>query len=319
MENTYQEISFAGETKTELAMIKEENKCCMRSEIAGFIRSTGILSLVGLGKMNVKVSTDNPKVARHFKLLIKEYFNAESSILVGDAPAIRSGHIFEINITDPESCEMILRECGILLVREGCNYISDGIYSELIKKKCCKKAYLRGLFLGAGTINNPEKGYNIEFVFNTENLAADTKKLINSFGLKSKMIKRKKYYVVYVKEAEQIADILTIMGAHEQLFKFEDTRIYKELRNKTNRINNCDNANLDKSLNASGRQIDAIKLIEKRDGLKSLPDKLREVAELRLENPEVSLKELGEMMSPPISKSGINHRLNKIIERAEKG
>ena len=212
--------------------------------------------------------------------------------MVGDAPIVKSGHVFEINIIDSESCEMILRECGILLVREGCNYISDGIYGELVKKKCCKKAYLRGLFLGVGTINNPEKGYHVEFVFNTEKLASDARKLINSFGLKSKITKRKKHYVVYLKEAEQISDLLSIIGASEQLFKFEDTRIYKEIRNKTNRISNCDHANLDKSVDAAMRQIDAIKLIENGDGLKSLPDKLREVAEIRSSGPRAGLGEI---------------------------
>ena len=319
MESGYKEISFAGQTKEELARTDEENKCCTRSELAGFIRSSGTLSLVGSGKMNIKVTTDSSAVARRFKRLIKDYFRAESSIMVGDAPIVKSGHVFEINIIDSESCEMILRECGILLVREGCNYISDGIYGELVKKKCCKKAYLSCVFLGVGTINNPEKGYHVEFVFNTEKLASDARKLINSFGLKSKITKRKKHYVVYLKEAEQISDLLSIIGASEQLFKFEDTRIYKEIRNKTNRISNCDHANLDKSVDAAMRQIDAIKLIENGDGLKSLPDKLREIAEIRLSNPEASLKELGELLNPPMSKSGINHRLNKIMERAESG
>ncbi len=318
MDNNFHEISFSGQTKSELSRINEEDRLAMRSEIAGFIRSTGVLSLVGLGKLNVKVSTDNNAVARHFKMLINEYFGAETSITVTTASSIKTNKIFEVNITEPDSCEMILRECGILLVREGCNYISDGIYSELVSRKIDKKAYIRGLFLGAGSISNPEKSYHLEFVFNTDNLAQDTKKLLNSFSLKAKVVQRKKSYIVYIKDSEKIADLLKIMGANEQVFKFEDTRVYKDVRNRVNRINNCDAANMDKSINAAMRQLEAIKIIENKYGLQVLPEKLRKVAEARLENPEISIKELGDMMTPPMSKSGVNHRLNKILEKAEK-
>ena len=199
------------------------------------------------------------------------------------------------------------------------NYISDGIYDGLIRTKCCRKACLRGIFLASGTITDPEKSYHLEFSCSSQILAGDVKKLINSFvDLHAKVSARKKNYAVYVKEAEQIIDILAIMGAHSQIFAFEDVRITKEIRNKANRINNCDNANIDKTLKAAEKQLSWIHKIQETKGLAFLPDKLREVAVLRLENPEATLQELADMMDPPMKKSGLNNRFRKIEELAGK-
>ncbi len=204
------------------------------------------------------------------------------------------------------TCVMISTPCII----NGC---------EGVKKKCCKKSYLRGLFLGSGIVANPEKGYHFEIVCATDTLATDVKRLLNSFeGISAKKIARKKEYIVYIKESEQIVDILAIMGATNQLFAYEDVRIKKEIRNKANRINNCDQANIDKSVAAAEKHISNIKKIDKVIGIKALPEKLRTVAELRLSNPDLSLVELGEMLEPPMKKSGVNKRLMKIAEIAAK-
>jgi DNA-binding protein WhiA len=311
-------MSFSATTKNELARSEQERKCCQLAEIAGFIRMCGTIKLSGGGRVSVMLLTENPAVARHFKRLIKGYFGTNASLVIAKTTILKKGHYYELMIDADMNSEQILRETGILMVREGCNYISDGIYSDIIKTKCCRKAYLRGVFLGAGTISDPEKAYHLEIVCNSEVLANDVKKLINSFGLHSKSVIRKNSHVVYLKEAEQIIDFLNILGAHGQLLGFENVRIVKEMRNKTNRINNCDSANLDKTINASVRQVESIRLIDETRGLGSLPEKLREAASLRLENPESSLIELTEMMDPPIGKSGLNHRFKKLEEIAEK-
>lgn len=311
-------MSFSANTKNELSRIEPEKKCCMLAEIAGFIRMCGTIKLSGGGKVNVVLLTENPAVARHFKKLIKDYFGTNASLVIAKTTILKKGHYYELVIGAEMNAEQILRETGILLVREGCNYISDGIYSDLVRTKCCRRAYLRGVFLGAGTITDPEKAYHLEIVCNSEALSSDVKKLINSFGLHSKSVVRKNSHVVYLKEAEQIIDFLNILGAHSQLLDFENVRIVKEMRNKTNRISNCDSANLDKTINASARQVESIRLIDEKRGLSSLPEKLQEAARLRLENPEASLIELSELMDPPIGKSGINHRFKKIEEIAEK-
>ncbi len=312
-------MSFSSDTKQELSRITPEKKCCMLAEIAGFIRVCGSIRLAGGGKFKIVTVTENAAVARHFKKLLKDYFKIDAGLEVGQSESLRKRRIYMITIGPDQLSEQILRETGIFMIREGMDYISDGIYDGVIKTKCCRKAYLRGLFLGAGTITNPEKGYHFEIVTSTETLAGDTKKLINSFvDLHAKVASRKKSYVTYVKDSGQIKDILAIMGAHSQYFIFEDVVLTKEMRNAANRQSNCDQANIDKALATSSRQISAIKKIAESKGLKSLPEKLRITALLSLANTEATIEELGEMLDPPMKKSGINKRLKRIEEIAEK-
>ena len=168
-----------------------------------------------------------------------------------------------------------------------------------------------------GSISNPEKTYHLEFVTHSEEYAVDLSKLINSYGLNSKVIQRKNSYIIYIKEGEQIVDLLNIIGAHSCLLELENIRIMKEMRNNVNRLVNCETANLSKTVNAAVRQVESIKLIQSQIGLQRLPKNLREIAELRLNYPDESLKELGEMLDPPVGKSGVNHRLRKIEKIAE--
>lgn len=312
-------MSFSADTKNELAHVEPEKKCCMLAEIAGFIRMCGSIRLAGGGKFEIVTATEHPAVARHYKRMLKEYFGIDAELAVGQGSGLKKGRSYLLSIGPENLCEQILRETGILMVKEGMNYISDGIYDGLIRTKCCRKACLRGIFLASGTITDPEKSYHLEFSCSSQILAGDVKKLINSFvDLHAKVSARKKNYAVYVKEAEQIIDILAIMGAHSQIFAFEDVRITKEIRNKANRINNCDNANIDKTLKAAEKQLSWIHKIQETKGLAFLPDKLREVAVLRLENPEATLQELADMMDPPMKKSGLNNRFRKIEELAGK-
>ena len=317
-------MSFASETKNELARIEPEKKCCMMAEISAFLRVAGSIGLVGFGKFKIIITTDNPAVARHYKKLIQDYFGIETKLEIGEGKAVgksRSSKKFSYSITiDADNrSEQILRETGILLVREGNNYISDGIYSGIVRTKCCKKAYLRGVFMGAGTMSDPEKGYDLEFVLESATMAADLKKLINSFvDLSCKVTERRGKHVVYMKKADYISDMLAIMGASSQVFSMEETRIKKEMVGSARRMSNCDSANMDRSIEASMKHIEAIKKIESSVGLASLPDSLREAADLRIEHPDISISALGELCDPPLKKSGINKRLMKIEEIASK-
>lgn len=312
-------MSFTSEIKNELARLTPSKKCCMLAEIAGFMRICGSIGLAGGGKFKIVMSTDNPAVARHFKLLIKSYFNVDASLEVSEATTLNRSKNYLITIKPEDRSEEILRETGILMIKEGMNFISDGIYSQLIRRKCCKKSYLTGLFIGCGVITDPEKKYHFEISSRTKILAEDIVKLLNSFkDINAKMIKRRKEYVVYIKNSEEISDILAMMKANNQLFAFEDARIRKDIKNRANRINNCDQANIDKTIKAAERHISNIRKIEEKVGLHKLPEKLRQVAKARLENPDATLVELGEMLEPPLKKSGINKRLLKIEEFAEK-
>ena len=312
-------MSLATEVKNELARIEPGKKCCQLSEIAGFLRVAGSIGLAGRGKFKIVITTENPAIVRHYKKLIQEYFGIETTLDIGESDFSGKTKTYNINIDSENRSEQILRETGILLVREGNNYISDGIYEGIVKNKCCKKAYIRGVFMGAGTMSNPEKAYHLEFVCRTEAFASDLRKLINSFrDLEAKQYKRGKHYIVYMKKADYIADTLGIMGADSHSLKVETTWVGKAMRNKVNRMANCDNANVDKMVEASMKQAAAIDKIKNTKGLEWLPEKLREAARLRMENPDISLAALGELCDPPLKKSGINGRLKKIEELADK-
>lgn len=312
-------MSFSSETKNELARIEPERKCCQLAEIAGFLRVSGSIRLTGGGKFQIVVTTDSPAVARHYKKMLQEYFRIEAELLIGEAAALKKGHTYMLTIDPEMRSESILRETGILLVREGNNYISDGIYDGIVKTRCCRKAYLRGIFLGTGSVSSPEKGYHLEFVCGSENLARDLRRLINTFDdLSAKITQRKDRYVVYMKNSQYISDTLAIMGAHSKVLEYEDVKIKKELVNQAVRMTNCDTANTDRTLDASQRQLEAIRRIERTGGLDALPPKLRELALLRQYNPEASLTQLGEMMSPPLKKSGVNNRMKRILDFAAK-
>ena len=304
---------FASETKNELARIMPEKKCCMLAEIAGFMRLAGSIKLAGGGRFEIVMTTPNAAVARHYKTLIKNYFSIDTSVGVGQGSAPQKGNAYILSIGPENLSEQILRETGILMVKEGMNVISDGIYDELIKSKCCRRAYLRGAFLAAGTINNPEKEYHFEITLGTEKLAREMRRVINSFAdISAKIVERKKGYGVYLKKGEQVRDTLGIMGASGQFLKFDNVMMIKGLKAESYRASNLIDANIDKAINASEKQIGWIKKIQEKRGLDFLSPKLREAAELRLQYPEIGIAELGQMMSPPLSKSGINNRLKRI-------
>lgn len=313
-------MSFASDTRNELARVEIDKKCCMLAEIAGFLRVCGTVGLLGRGQFSISASTDSPALARRMKILIQDYFSVETSLEISQEKNLARRKVYALKIGPDQRSEAILRETGLLMIREGNNYFSDGIYEQLIRTKCCRKAMLRGLFIGAGSLNNPEKEHHFEIVCRTKTLANDVKKVMNSFhDIFAKVVERKGEYVVYVKEAEQIVDLMAIMGGTNQLFKYEDVRIKKDIRNLANRINNCDQANIDKSLAASERQLESIRKLARTGGLDHLSDKLREVALLRLENPELNLTELGKMMETPVGKSTVYKRLAKIEKLVNEG
>ena len=282
-------MSFSSQTKGELARVMPSKKCCMLAEITGFLRVAGSLRLAGGGKFTIVASTENPAIARHYKTLIKEYFGSTAGIEVGNSqmPGKSRGNYryrYSLVIRPEEKSSQILRETGMMLIREGDEFLSDGIYQPIVRSKCCKKAYLRGLFLGVGTMSDPRKSYHLEFVLNSVHVAQDLKKLIGSFvDLSAGLIERGEEHIVYMKRAEYISDMLGIMGANEAMLEFENIRIGRGLRREVNRISNCDNANVDRTLTAAEQQIRHIEIIKDKLGIENLEPVLRDTAELRLE------------------------------------
>jgi DNA-binding protein WhiA len=187
---------------------------------------------------------------------------------------------------------------------------------KLYEKNCCKRAFLRGIFLRNGTMTDPEEIYNLEMVFRHPWLANEVMRLLVQFEIPGKMTERKGRYVVYLRDGDDISDFLRVLGANRSLLHMEDIRVVKDVRNRVNRRVNCETANIHKTAASSVRQIEDIRTIEERDGLESLPDPLKEIALVRLEYPEATLSELGDLLNPPVGKSGVNHRLRRLHEIA---
>jgi len=309
-------MSFSTETKNELARIFPEKYCCRVGELAALTRLNGTMQIDENQQVSLVITTESSPVARKIFRLYKELYNIEPKIHIQRKKQFKKNILYSVRVGSSPKMMRILKELGVL---GDDGKILPGIIKALTKKKCCRRSYLRGIFLGAGSINNPEGNYHLELITNNSLFAQEVVKLMDQFPeLQAKISQRKKSYIVYLKESEQIAAFLNIIGAHRTLLEFENIRVIKDMRNKVNRLVNCDTANLKKAVEASLRQIKQIKLIEEKMGLKKLSPRLREIARLRLENPDSSLKELGEMLEPPVGKSGVNHRLRKIEAIAEK-
>ncbi len=312
-------MSFSSKTKNELARISMEDSCCRLSELAALVRMCGTLQISGRNNINIKFTTENAAIARRMFTFLKDMYEGDIEVIVKRNKQLKKNNNYLILIKDTDITKKLLLDVGFISDEENINIfnLQYKVSNEILDNRCCRRSYIRGAFLGGGSISNPEKAYHMEFVTNNQEHSLDLSDIINSFGLNSKIVLRKENYVVYLKEGEQIVDLLNIMGAHQALLKFEDIRVLKDVRNNINRLVNCETANLSKTIDASMRQIEQIERIQKFMGLEKLPPKLKDIAEVRLSNPDATLKEIGEMLDPPVGKSGVNHRFRKIEEIAE--
>ena len=308
-------MSFSSSVKNELCRSDAKGKCCILSELAAAIRITGLVKAVSPNEVYLKISTENAAFARRIFSSLKVLYGVNAEISVRRSIKLKKHVLYILVLTSSIGLKKILSDVNIANVNAlGVSYLTYGLDK---KKRCCKKAYLKGAFLAAGSMSDPEKTYHLEIISHQEALAQEVNDLLTYFSLNAKIIKRKGYYVVYLKEGENIVDFLNIIGAHGALLELENVRIIKEMRNNVNRIVNCETANLQKTVDASIRQVDNIRYIRDNLGFDNLPENLRQIAELRLEYSDASLKELGEMLSPSLGKSGVNHRLRKLDEIAE--
>ena len=308
-------MSFSTETKNELSRVISENLEGKKAELSGIAKMSGTIQIVGYKKINLKISTELNSVARKVFKILKSDFNINTNIAVNKNQMLKRNNSYVLTVTSEMGSIELMKTLGLL------NKDDDFMPSYPIPKwvydnEESKKSFLRGAFLGGGSISDPEKNYHLEFVSNNKEFAESLMKLINSFGFNSKIVCRKNSYVVYLKESEQISDLLSMIGAFQALLSLQNTKIMKQMRNDVNRIVNCETANLSKTVNAAVRQVENIKLIEEKIGISKLPTNLQQLALLRVENEDLTLKELGELLNPPISKSGVNHRLKKIEDIA---
>lgn len=302
-------MSFSSEVKNELLNYFDSNRHCNIAELAAiFYYLSSMEHDNEKGGRILKVQSENISILEKCSIILEKFFNIKEEI------KDQNNKSFSISIRNEKDIERLLYATGFI---NESGQFSRNINPIVVGSVCCKRAFIRGSFICCGSLCDPEKNYHLEFV-NSDIKGAETlMNQINSFDVESKIIERKSHFIVYIKEGEQIVDILNIMNAHISLMNLENVRILKDVRNNVNRIVNCETANLNKVVSASVRQREDIEFIASKIGLDKLPGGLAEIAQLRLEFPDASLKELGEMLTPIVGKSGVNHRLKKIHFIAE--
>ena len=316
--NRGESLSFSSRVKEELSRQLSTARHCQIAEIAAIISLCGRIQISEYDRFCIKIHTENAAVARKYFTLLQKTFNINTDISIRQGMGTRRSRIYTVGIRRNEDALRVLRAVK-LLDRNG--EIAENLslaQNVVIQQNCCRRAFIRGAFLAAGSISDPERFYHFEIACASFAKAIQLQGLIRSFGLDARIVQRKKYSVTYIKEGSQIVDILNVMEAPVSLMELENIRILKEMRGSVNRQVNCETANIHKTVSAAVRQVEDIRLIRDRMGFDVLPENLSEIARLRLARPEATLKELGEALDPPVGKSGVNHRLRRLSSLAEK-
>ena len=296
-------MSFSGKVKEELARNISSARHCQIAELTAFIGMCGTVVINSFDRCSIKIRTENILVARKVFTLIEKTFNIRSDISVR-RNIKKQTETYSVIVKKHEDAIRILQATKMIGEQQENAEELHAVNPMIVQQVCCRRAFLRGTFQASGSMSDPNKAYHFEIVCSTEEMAHQICDLICSFSMDAKIVLRKKSYVVYLKEGAQIVDILNIMEAHVSLMELENVRILKEMRNSVNRKVNCETAN--------------ITYLRDQIGFENIPKGLVEAALARLEHPEATLKELGESLNPPVGKSGINHRLRKLSEMADK-
>lgn len=302
-------MSFSSEVKDELVKHASASRHCQLAELSAILHFCGVLNRDENGRLVLGLQTENGCVIRKCFTLLKKAYNIETNI-------VQRNHMCVDLPMEEDILEKLLRATKYL-DEDGLKRFMTPVNRVVVKNSCCRRAFIRGAFLCIGSMSDPGKSYHLEFVCDTRPQAEQITEQLGYFEIDARIIARKKYQVVYIKEGSQIVDLLNVMEAYVSLMNFENERIYKEMRNSVNRRVNCEAANITKTVNASARQVEDIILIRDTRGLDSLPDNLRDMANVRLEYPDATLTELGRYLSEPVGKSGVNHRLRRLSEIAE--
>lgn len=305
---------FSKQTKDELARVAPKSTCCRRAELAGLFHAAGSLRLMSGQGIALMATFENAAVARKVLRLIQDEFHAVPRIIAEQTERLGRHRRYTLIIEEKSVAERVLVQLGLMTK----DYtLEGGISSTIARAECCRAAFLRGAFLARGSIADPQKNsYHLEIVTENEDFAEALCYLMSLCGFKAK-VGRRKTFLIYLKDINGIASFLTFISAHNALLHLEEIRVMKEMREDVNRQVNCDTANLQKTVSAAMNQLDQIAEIIRVKGLQSLPESLREAALLRLDHPEASLKELGELAEPKMSKSAVNHRLRRLMQWLE--
>ena len=309
-------MSFSGNVKEELSHHLGSARHCRIAETAAIISICGGVMIDSRGRYSLKIHTENLSVARKCFTLLTKTFNIRTDIAIR-TNRMKGSVSYYIVVKEHDAALRILQATKLIDQYGEVEEELSVVWTIVIQETCCKRAFIRGAFLASGSMSDPEKSYHFEIVCATREKAEQIQKIMKCFELDGKIVLRKKSFVVYLKEGSQIADVLNVMEAHVALMEFENVRILKDMRNTVNRKVNCETANINKTVSAAVKQIDDIRYIQETKGLDKLPEGLKDMALTRLTYPEASLKELGSLLTPPVGKSGVNHRLRKLSEMAE--
>lgn len=292
-------MSFSSDVKKELCSIESLNDCCQRAEAYGLLYFGR-----AFGTDDISLMTDYDFVAERYRHAIRFLVQTEPDVTIS-----KSGK-FTVSVNNENDRLDILNELGYSGKERTMRLLTSNIEND----DCCFGAFIRGVFLSCGIITDPKKEYHLEFDVTYLSKSRDLADMFEDFPVIPKLSDRNGVNIVYFKDSSHIEDILTVMGAQISVLSLINEKIYKDVRNKVNRKVNCDKANIKKTCEAAAEQILAIEKIKDSDMLDEIPAELKELALLRLENPEMSLSELGANLSVPISRSGVNHRLKKLID-----
>ena len=305
-------MSFSSNVKDELSRQVNPARHCQIAEIAAILSLCGKIKISDQDHFSIEIHTENVAVARKYFTLLKKTFNIGTDVSIRRGAYLKRNRTYIVAVREHEDAIRVLQAAKLLNEYGEVSENLSVVRNVVVQNTCCRRAFIRGAFLASGSISDPEKFYHFEIACVAEPKAEQLRELIATFDIEAKIVRRKKYYVVYIKEGSQIVDILNVMEAPVALMELENIRILKEMRNSVNRQVNCETANINKTVSAAVKQMDDIRYIQAVIGLDGLPDNLREMALVRLERPDATLKELGEALNPPVGKSGVNHRLRKL-------
>ena len=298
-------MSFSSKVKEELSKDCNNPRHCCIAETAAIISMCGKVIFDEKDRVRIEIHTENVTVARKYFTLLKKTYNINTDISIRHSSSLNKSRSYILSVNDDETARKILMTCRLMkpfgVIEEDFS-ISDSL---IIQRECCKRAFIRGAFLASGSVSDPVKTYHFEIVCLSEAKAKQLQMIMETFNINARVIKRRKYFVVYVKDSSQVVDLLNIMGAYNALMDMENVRIVKDMRNNVNRKVNCETANINKTVSAAVKQIEDIRFIQMSSAFDELPESLQEMAELRVRYPEATLAELGQLLDTPVGKSGV--------------
>ena len=309
-------MSFSSKVKDELCGIVPTARHCELAELAALLSACATITVGGDGGHRIRVTTEKANALSVCQKLIFKIYGYTSEVTVRYNSDTHN-RIYHLSVMDSDIALKILLGTRLMDVDGSINRDMALVSTVGINNSCCRRAFLRGAFIAGGSVSDPEKGYHLEIVASGKNKAMQIVDAMKTFELDARIVLRRKSFVAYLKEGEQIVDMLNVMGAHKSLMDFENVRVVKEVRNSVNRKFNCEMANINKTVTAAVKQMEDINYIKDTVGLETLDEGLEEIARLRLDNPDLPLKDLGELLSTPVGKSGVNHRLRRISRMAE--